>query len=246
MWQKERLLNLAIDLLPGNCRSVVWIDCDLVALRADWPAEAARVLEVYPVAQGFRHVWDLPHDASFDRFAAPIAGPRVTSYASQIATGAITVDALGGHRSREAGGGGTGYVWAARRELIQQHRLYDANIVGGGDKAFLCAVFGRFAANIDAQCMGPRRARHYVDWAGPLHDAVGGRVGFVDVDLVHLWHGDLGARGYGERHQRLADFDFDPLADLALDEGACWRWSSAKPAMHAWVRSYFESRKEDG
>jgi len=25
-----------------------------------------------------------------------------------------------------------------------------------------------------------------------------------------------------------------------------WRWNSAKPALHAFVRRYFESRNEDG
>ena len=46
--------------------------------------------------------------------------------------------------------------------------------------------------------------------------------------------------------KRLAEFDFDPAADIALDRSGCWRWNSAKPRLHAWLQEYFESRKEDG
>jgi hypothetical protein len=71
-------------------------------------------------------------------------------------------------------------------------------------------------------------------------------VGYLDADVLHLWHGDLANRGNGERHQRLASFAFDPFADIAPDLAGCWRWSSPKPELHAYLRSYFASRKEDG
>src|SRR5277367_5771091 len=30
MWQKERLLNIALDHLPEKCKKVVWLDCDVL------------------------------------------------------------------------------------------------------------------------------------------------------------------------------------------------------------------------
>src|SRR5262249_46941224 len=30
MWQKERLLNLALQALPGECKNVVALDCDII------------------------------------------------------------------------------------------------------------------------------------------------------------------------------------------------------------------------
>lgn len=35
MWQKERLLNLALRLLPPRVTKVAWIDCDVLFLNAD-------------------------------------------------------------------------------------------------------------------------------------------------------------------------------------------------------------------
>jgi hypothetical protein len=61
-----------------------------------------------------------------------------------------------------------------------------------------------------------------------------------------LWHGDLASRDYANRYAQFAAFGFDPAADIGLDEQACWRWTTDKPALHAYVHDYFQSRKEDG
>ena len=41
LWQKERLLNIALDALPGSCTKVAWIDCDVVFGEQDWPERAS-------------------------------------------------------------------------------------------------------------------------------------------------------------------------------------------------------------
>jgi hypothetical protein len=37
MWQKERLLNLALGALPPECETVVWLDSDILFDGDDWP-----------------------------------------------------------------------------------------------------------------------------------------------------------------------------------------------------------------
>src|SRR4051794_25701615 len=64
LWQKERLLNVALRALPASCRYVAWLDCDVIFSRDDWPADAARLLEQYRVVQLFRRLYHLPHDWS--------------------------------------------------------------------------------------------------------------------------------------------------------------------------------------
>jgi hypothetical protein len=68
----------------------------------------------------------------------------------------------------------------------------------------------------------------------------------VEGTLGNLWHGDLKDRGYRTRFEGLAPFDFDPYADIALDGQGCWRWQSAKPGLHEYVRRFFALRHEDG
>jgi hypothetical protein len=75
---------------------------------------------------------------------------------------------------------------------------------------------------------------------------VRGRVGYIAGRALHLWHGALEDRRYGARDRALEPFGFDPFLDIAQDPSGGWRWSSPKPALHAFVRRYFEARNEDG
>ena len=61
-----------------------------------------------------------------------------------------------------------------------------------------------------------------------------------------LWHGDLRHRRYGDRYRVREFLDFDPSADIAIDDSGCWRWSSDKPDLHEYVYNYFDQRREDG
>jgi hypothetical protein len=139
-----------------------------------------------------------------------------------------------------------GLAWVARRALLSAYRFYDACIVGGSDNLMAASAYGHFEIPADHQHFNEARLRHHVAWAGPFHEAVRGRIGYVDGDVHHLWHGDRKDRRYSERHAGLARFDYDPGADIAHGESGPWRWNSAKRAMHDYVRDYFSGRKEDG
>jgi hypothetical protein len=45
MWQKERLLNLAIERVPKSCDKIAWLDCDVVFGNEDWAEQASRSLD---------------------------------------------------------------------------------------------------------------------------------------------------------------------------------------------------------
>src|SRR5215813_11905127 len=45
LWQKERLLNLALKSLPDCCDKVAWLDCDVVFESDDWAARASQALD---------------------------------------------------------------------------------------------------------------------------------------------------------------------------------------------------------
>ena len=56
LWQKERLLNLALAALPDRCDAVAWLDCDVVFEDDDWPARAVEALQRFPLIQPFQTV----------------------------------------------------------------------------------------------------------------------------------------------------------------------------------------------
>ena len=56
LWQKERLLNVALDKLPRGVGVVAWLDCDIIFQREDWVSAALATLERFPVVQLFNVV----------------------------------------------------------------------------------------------------------------------------------------------------------------------------------------------
>jgi hypothetical protein len=243
LWQKERLLNLALKALPPACRAVAWLDCDIVFEAADWPSRTMRALERFVLVQPFSHLHYMRPDWSPGRPPASDECPHHPP-AFLIASG-LSVEACLANpivRTDHA----PGMAWAAHRDFLQRHSFYDACIVGGADSVIVRAAYGCLHDATRLQRMSSRKMEHYFAWAQPFHRSVRGSVGFVDGNLFHLWHGSLQDRRYHARQSALAPFDFDPYSDIALDGNGVWRWNSDKPGMHQYVRDYFAARHEDG
>jgi hypothetical protein len=240
LWQKERLLNLALRALPEGCRKVAWVDCDVFFPADDWAQRTSRLLDRYVLVQPFSHVHRMPADWQPGRGRSPHA-EVLRSVPFLIASGMPAATCLGTPFKQIDCTGG--HVWAAHREFLEQHRFYDVCVIGGGDSAFVRAAYGHFAEAIRVQYLD---RDHYLAWAEPFYDAVRANVAFLEGDLFHLWHGRTEHRRYRERLEGLSRFQFDPVEDIAVDHAGVWRWNSDKPEMHDYVRDYFVSRREDG
>ena len=241
LWQKERLLNIALDALPESCTKVAWIDCDVVFGEQDWPERASRLLDRVPLVQLFSRMYYLPADASSaENWTTTHAETQRESLAYAMASG-LDNDAWLPSSVTLA----TGLAWAARRELLQRHRFYDACIIGGGDRAMATAAYGCFDHLIRRQTLNERQFAHYLSWAKPFHKDVRRKVGVVDGELFHLWHGALKHRRWRERFPLMAPFQFDPYSDSAMSEEGVWRWTSNKLEMHDYAREHFALRRED-
>ncbi|MEX0785384.1 MAG: hypothetical protein WD939_01990 [Dehalococcoidia bacterium] len=244
MWQKERLLNIALASLPDDATAVAWLDCDVVFERPDWPERAQALLAERVLVQPFQHSFRLPKGTLPDEFDRTTDRPR-NSFACNYQRGVLTPDVLRAWNF-EGDFPNDGYAWVGRRDVLERHGFYDACVVGGGTRDFAHAVVGAFDALIEGRPMTTGQAEHFLQWATPVYESVRARIGYIDGDVFHLWHGAKKVRRILERHGDLRDLGFDPYTDIALEEGGCWRWNSDKPALHAFVKAYFESRRDDG
>ena len=232
LWQKERLLNVALDALPPHVQAVVWLDCDVIFLRPDWPQAVLRELEKVALLQPFRFLHYL------DRYERPGSARLSSDHAVDAVAYRFVAGTLPDQVYRRSGLSrllryAPGMAWAARREVVQAHKLYDAEVLGPADKLMLVAAAGR--GDHAMPWMSEAHARHYMKWAGPFGEAVGRNMSYIDGDLLHLWHGDLDGRRYAERMVGFREFGFDPATDLALSERGVWRWNTDKPEMQAFV-----------
>ena len=251
MWQKERLLNLAIDRLPAGCEIVCWLDGDILFLDRDWPDQLAAALGGASLVQLYRDCDYLEPGGG-----PPPSPPRrgaVTerSFGAALAAGRAAAemlragwDAASPKPYRQLTG--IGKAWAMRREDLARHGLYDACILGGGDRPIVCAAAGSFESAIEFMGMDARRARHYLGWAQPFFATVRGRIGHLDGRIQHLWHGAIEDRMYYRRHAALARVGFDPFADIVVGEQGCWRWATPREELHSLCAAFFGDRHEDG
>jgi hypothetical protein len=243
LWQKERLLNVAVQSLPPSCRRIVCVDCDVLFETDDWLERTNLLLDRFPLVQPFSHLHRMSPD--WEPAQGRPAGAEVLHTPAHLLAAGMPMSRCLGTPAEELKCA-TGTAWAMHRDLLEAHSFYDACIVGGGDSAFVRAAYGCFEEAMRLQLMNDRRREHYLSWARPFYDAVRGDVASVDGHLLHLWHGTPRDRRYRNRNEGLEPFQFDPYEDIAIDDNGAWRWNSDKDEMHAFVSDYFASRREDG
>ena len=252
MWQKERLLNLGIERLPPECRYIAWLDCDVVFDRPDWVAEAVRRLAHAQMVQLYDRVAYLaptPFDdiAGVDDWSAVARDfERVGSAAARFAGHGgevpVATDDPAAFRAMPS----TGFAWAATRDLLRRHPLFDFWIVGGGDSAYVHAAVGTADQVVRRHGLSSGHRGLFVPLAEALAAEVAGRIDFVPGTLLHLWHGEFADRQYRSRHDLLSEHDFDPSRFLRPAASGAWSWADVPATLPPAVRSYFERRNDDG
>src|ERR1044071_3519469 len=124
MWQKERLINLALEHLPDDCAKVAWIDCDILFTNPDWAVQTSQLLDHYSIVQPFDNIIRLPQGKKYYEGE----GDQWKSFAAVYAR--QPNEMLSGRFDKH---GHTGFAWATRRDILARHGLYDACISGSRD-----------------------------------------------------------------------------------------------------------------
>lgn len=238
LWQKERLINLALPHVPARCTKVAWIDADVLFENPRWAVEASARLNEAAVVQLAERIIRLPQDATeysgtgdvWETFAAVNARDP----------NALLLGDFGVH-------GHTGFAWAARREVLETAGLYDVCVTGGADHVMAHAFCGDWDSPCLDRMLGPASAwrRHARDWASRVYPLVKARIGFVEGAALHLWHGPIASRQHMRRYRPLWAVEFDPERHLELDKDGCWQWRCVNPSLRRGVGSYMDARRHE-
>jgi hypothetical protein len=255
MWQKERLLNTAVTALPGDCDAVAWLDCDVLFPDADWVAQMESGLRRASMLQLFSRVVHLPPESGAPPEGTHGPGGATLVRTALARTGAADIGAgraldhpdaaESAERHRLARRPSSGHAWAARRELLSAHSLYDACIGGVGDMAIALAALGHADRFIGDYPLNAAQVAHYRHWAEPFARAVGGRVGCLPGPIYHLFHGHMVDRQYRSRLAPLAAGGFDPRLHLTAAAHGPWEWSGRAEPLRLLMAEYFAGRRED-
>lgn len=232
LWQKERLLNLAIQALPNEIAAVCWIDADVIFENPRWLKQAAVALNEDQVIQLFdASQWtDACGDVTWERRSAGWAWKHKPA------------DHANGNESH------TGFAWAGRADWLRKYGLYDRHITGGGD-SFMLPAFTE-APIWHMSITSPEMRADFENWSRSVYSVIGGRFGYVRGKLRHLFHGSRSNRQYVERWTFLRDQGYDPTRHVRVDDTGLLAWTDEarreRPDMVRWVADYFALRREDG
>jgi hypothetical protein len=198
LFQKETLLNIALNSLDDSIDKVIWLDCDIVFDNKDWLKKTESSLEKYPLVQLFDEVTIIGENVS-KKFNG-----HIFNYENNIlSTGSV------------------GYAWAAQRSVLK-HGFYDRQIAGTGDSALAIAGLGKFKSEWAKELSDPLR-KDWLKWGAKFFMETKGEVNYVENKITHLNHGPRSK--YSERNNFLSNENFDPNKHLKKDNQGLLSWT---------------------
>lgn len=220
LWQKERLLNLALKSLPADVDAVAWLDADVLLPRS-WYDDTCQLLKTAPVVQLFR----LAH--------------------CQGANGAIEQSHLSygqWAKTKRAGTcGHPGFAWAARRNVLPDG-LFDSCLTGSGDAWMADAFFQTDGLDwLKPQVPAWLVSKHET-WSQRVRPQLDGTATCLTTDLIHLYHGERANRGYHTRPTFMTAANLQAV-EVQLDRQGLYTTSNA--SFRQMMTDYFPSRGDD-
>lgn len=208
LWHKETLLNKIISELPKNYKYVFWIDADVIFTNNNWLIEGVKVLQSgCTIIQPFEYCVHLDKDQfkpNFNlQFAKAMYDPNKSilkeskkmwkSFSANWVTNKINACSenydVHGH---------VGFAWGATRELLDEVPLYDKALIGGADHIIAHAAAGQIP-----HCCITKSFKddinNVLSWSKLFYAFAKGKIGYVQGDLFHIWHGDINKRDYFNR-----------------------------------------------
>lgn len=236
MWQKERLLNIALKHLPMECKYVAWLDGDIVFLNDNWITETIDLLGTYKVVHLFDTVVRLKKDQKFT---------HINDFEFGEDNGKKKFGYIYAHKTQKSLEQiNPGFAWAIRRDIIEQTGFYDRMIMGSGDTVMIHAMNSTAIFREDSY--SKLLVADIQKWVHEFYNLIQGDVYYVNGILLHLYHGDIKNRLYRQRYKLIEDLEFDPSVDLVLNQDAVWEWHPSRHNLFTQqMKKYFAVRDED-
>lgn len=211
LWQKEALLNILLKRIPKEYTNIAWIDSDIIFDDPYWSIHLNKQLNYYKVIQLFGD------------------GYRENS------NGQIIADSKFVSRIKHHPYGVTGFAWAIRREVIDEIKFLDNQILGGADYV-MCSAFMNHPKLLDSLTYYVND--HYTqNWIQKTTKIIDSSVGYIDCSIIHMYHGEINHRNYQDRYSI-----FNDLKSIEKINGL-WQCNDTEIADK--IQKYFFSRQED-
>lgn len=234
MWQKERLVNIAIYSLPSKVDKVAWVDADIIFENNNWFKTTEMVLDSKPIVQLFDSVYET-NDAN-----DPVNVGEGYVYKSRQ-NPEYDLSNIPSNTKKDIGK--YGLAWAANISAIP-NGINDFSITGSSDLLQILSWEGAWDSYYFFQMSKKYRdeviKRSFVEFLN-----IKGDLGYIPGAIEHLQHGPSSKRKYEENQAILYRHDFSIEEDIHLDAKLLWQWASDKHDLHQEIKDIFYSRDED-
>lgn len=211
LWVKEKLLNQIIKNLPSKFKYVAWVDGDIIFQNKNWIINSINLLkDNVDIMQPFEYCIHLEKDEIQPRDEIIKQKSNINnltrierrvwrSFASNIFTkeGSSSTYDIRGH---------VGFAWVAKRSILESAGLlYEGAQIGGADGVMAYATMSPDVEPGITTMFG--NTNDIIQFTRKWYKAFRGRIGSVDGDIYHIWHGDIEKREYYNRIKNFSSIE---------------------------------------
>ncbi len=269
MWQKERLLNIAFSEIPSHFEYIAWLDSDIIFLDQKWFKKSEILLQDNYIIQPFSEVFYL--DKNTTKELSQNRDRYVDT--SQINCSGFKSRYSFVHQYKNLGDKileddlnlrfhvkssdklfhqpAYGFAWVARKDFINQYKLYDRTILGGSDILLAYAlVNGVKILREKYQSVGwgfYSNSESFTSWHEKISNVTNGKLSFAQGSILHLFHGDSQNRQYISRINGALKYKLNLDQDIVYTQEKLWKFSKQelKHSFSDYFYHYLKSRQED-
>ncbi len=208
LWHKETLLNKIISELPKKYKYVFWIDADVIFTNINWLTESVEQMKNgCTIIQPFEYCVHLDKDQLYPQFDLEFAKAMYDPHKGIVKESKRlwrsfcanwVTNQINARSENYDVHGHVGFAWGATRELLDEVPLYDKALIGGADHIIAHAAAGQIP-----HCCITKSFKDDIDdvlnWSKLFYVYAKGKIGYVQGDLFHIWHGDIDKRDYFNR-----------------------------------------------
>ena len=196
IWYKETLLNKMIDVIDTDY--IIWMDNDLIYDNLDWLKDIKSVVKDKDFVQLYKTINYLDEN-----------GCVLESQKSIISSGSNDINEMLGRNYKPGGS------WIGKTSIMKEQKFFEKMYVGGGDTIFVYGLFGIEEGHTLSLVKENNKYiwKEAVKW---IKSNKKYRLGYLDVSINHLYHGELRDRKYDGRYKLLDRYKFDMRPNICL------------------------------
>lgn len=235
LWQKERMLNYALTLLPEECKYIAWVDGDVLFENNTWIDQAIEKFKSgTDILQLFETVQHLPPNET-------TIGNTIMTEKSLVWQAKTYPDFINLRKQNKLLYATTGFCYASKKELFT-NGFYDKHVLGANDNIIIDCCLNTFSLHHYYKAgKGTLLLNDMIEWAEKFGNPT---IDYLPITIHHLFHGKKQNRGYLTREDILKHHNYNPKTDIKLENNV-YEWNTDNELLKKEVENYFSSRKED-